>query len=353
MFGDVPRLERLAEMLHRASEGNPAHMMELIEHLVRQQVISYSDATWVLPDALDRDTLPKGRSAVLMARLARLPGAVRAFAQTLSLNPRVIPIELCPALSGRPAGETFAALELLVREGVLTGSPEGYAFTHEALRRVLCDELEPEPRRAGHRVLGESMLADGELPVADQLQAGVHLMLGGDDERGRALVVPAARDLAASQMEHLAGAVPCLEQALALLRTAQRPEHEQLSLLAALASAGYYVDRKLAERYGQQATELFERVMGLSRARRWRRFLGRKLAILLSLLATGVTFWRRRNTPCALAFNDAMLLLFNTVATLAGTYSVCLDPEGAARAARVIEPLSALGEDHIAGLMYR
>ena len=49
VFGQVPYLERLAERLHRASDGNPAYCLELAQHLVHSGLATYQDGTWNLP----------------------------------------------------------------------------------------------------------------------------------------------------------------------------------------------------------------------------------------------------------------------------------------------------------------
>jgi len=136
------------------------------------------------------------------------------------------------------------------------------------------------------------------------------------------------------------------------MRAAGRPNVELIAMLAVLCTGGYYTDRQYAARYGDYTASALQELLGLNLAKRLRRFLGRRLGLFAALFVAAVRFRKHRNNPRVPSFKEAMLLLFNCVATLAGTCIICIDPKSASRYADVIEPLTALGKNHIATFMH-
>ncbi len=353
VFGDVQHLARFVDLLHQRAEGNPAHTMDLAEHLSRERVVVFTEGAWVLPQTIDAGDLPANRVDAEAARLGRLLPHARALGQTLSVREGPIPLDMCAMLAELDRRLLFDGLESLVREGVLTDSPDGYRFTRESLRTALHAELDETRLRRAHRTLGEWLLASPALSELDRLKAGVHLLRGGDDERGSRTVAAAGKHYGLVELADLGPAVPALEVALEHFRARGRTPHELVALLAPLALAGYYADRRLATRYGEEAVSTLETVVGLKRARRLRPFLGRKLSLLAALATAALSFaWRSRN-PRVPTFREAMLLLFNCVAALTGVCTICIDPWGGRKYAKVLEPMTALGPDHVATFMHR
>ncbi|MET0285876.1 MAG: hypothetical protein ABW352_15450, partial [Polyangiales bacterium] len=52
------------------------------------------------------------------------------------------------------------------------------------------------------------------------------------------------------------------------------------------------------------------------------------------------------------SFREAMMLIFNVVSCLSGVYTICIDARRAHKCAAAIEPLTALGKDHVATLIH-
>jgi hypothetical protein len=111
----------------------------------------------------------------------------------LSVRDGSIPFEACEALAEIPASETFVALEELVREGVLVGSTEGYRFTRAAVQGALRAELSLARMQRAHRISGELLLQTQDATPLERLEGGLHLLLGGDSERGTLVVARAAQ----------------------------------------------------------------------------------------------------------------------------------------------------------------
>ncbi|HEX3594623.1 MAG TPA: protein kinase, partial [Polyangiaceae bacterium] len=353
IFGDAQHLARLVDLLHQRAEGNPSHAMDLAEHLNRNGVIAFAAGAWVLPQTIDVEALPRSRQDAETARLVRLAPHARALGQTLGVREGAIPVDMCASLAEIEGQLLFDGLEALVREGILIGSADGYRFSRESLRTVLHAELDERRRRRAHLRLGQWLLASQNLSELDRLKAGVHLLLGGDEDGGSRAVAIAGRHYGLVDLADLGPAAPALEIALEHFRAAGRPPHELVSLLSPLALAGYYADRRLATRYGEQAVEALETVVGLKAARRLSRLLGRKFGLLLALAIAALTFATKAKNPRIPKFREAMMLLFNCVAALTGVATICIDPKQGKKYASVLEPMTALGPAHVASFMYR
>jgi hypothetical protein len=352
VFGDVQHLRRLSDLVAQRAEGNPGHTLDLMTHLVQQELAQYVGGAWVLPVSIAPEQLPQSSDELLAARLSRLSAPARALGQALSVRAGSIPFEGCEALAEMPVAATFAALEELVGEGVLVGSTEGYRFTRDAVRDALRAELDDARKQRIHRISGELLLLDASASALERLEGGLHLLLGGDYERGTDVVARAAQHYGLVDLAEVGQAAPALERALQIFEKLGRPPHELLSLYAPLALAGYYAERRYADRYGEPTLALLQDLLGLKRAQVLRRWLGRKLGLLVALGWAAFEFWKRRHNPRVPTFRRAMMLLFNCVAALCGVCAICIDSPRARRYANVLEPLRALGGNHVASLMH-
>jgi tetratricopeptide (TPR) repeat protein len=350
LFGDAPHLRRLAERLYRVAGGNPGHCLELVEHLMQRDAIANVGGTWVLPTELSDSQLPPSGGDGPLRRLERLPPYARAFAQRLAVaQGGALPIELCMALSDSPPAQSYDALDVLVREGVLTGGAQGYRFVHERTRELLAGELEGPRASAAHLRLGSALLSGAGERALPRLEAGVHLLRAGDP-RGSEIVASAARRLVLEEFDDLARAVPPLERAVPLL---QGPElrWELASVSSALSSAACFCDHRLL-RYGDATVSLLEELLGLPLARALGKWVGRKPGLLLGLGWTAFRNLFRAHGPRVLPLREALMLLFTSVGSLAGAHAIFLDAPSIARYATVLEPFAVLGRDHLAALVH-
>lgn len=351
VFGNAPYLERLAERLHRVCEGHPAYCLELAEHLIRTGTAHYAEGVWQLPVELSAEQLPKSRKAGITARLSRVSLKARALAQLLSVpNQGHWSRAACLGVAEPPAGRAEQWLAELLREGVLIENDAGLRFAHETLRETLYAELSESRRVRAHRLFAELALAHGPNDRVTLLRASVHRLRAGDLRRGRRLLKRALAQYAEGEGATLAVAAPLVEQALGLLVARGEPPHALLMPYAILSFAGYLVDRRYALRYGDDAIAVFERVFHLRMARTLTRVVGKHLTLLVVLLLAGTGLALRRSFAPSLRI--AIRFLLTATSSLAGTAAVFINPKGAARYARTIEPFTALGKDHVAQFLH-
>ncbi|HMI94490.1 MAG TPA: serine/threonine-protein kinase, partial [Polyangiales bacterium] len=72
VFGDVPNLGFVSAWIDSVARGNPRACMDLAQHLVDLQQVSYRGGRWSLPGSLDGVALPASTEEVLRERLRAL-----------------------------------------------------------------------------------------------------------------------------------------------------------------------------------------------------------------------------------------------------------------------------------------
>lgn len=352
VFDEVPYLDRLAERLHRSAAGNPAHCLELAQHLVETGAASYSEGSWTLPMELEPEQLPLSRRAGLVARLDRLPLAARALAQSMSVPHRAgWSVEHVASVADVSCEQAKTWLALLVQEGVLRVREELHFFSHEPVRQKLQGELEPYRARASHkrigRLLASSVTGDD---VAVMLCGCAHWIRAGDLFRAYPLLKRALCVCVEGEPAHIALHAAAFEELLSLLSAAQQDDYALCGPLGMLAVSGYFKDRRYALQYGEQALATLQRVLKLQLAHELKPRIGAKPALVaaLALAAAGVVRHHARS-PSVPQLVRLMLL---AASTLAGTAAICMDPDRAGRFARTLGPFTALGPNHAATVIH-
>jgi tetratricopeptide (TPR) repeat protein len=349
-FGDVPNLPRLADKLHERSGGNPQHCLDLVSHLLHQDVVHHQGGTWILPLELQDEQLPDTFDAVLDRSFERLGRSAKLLAQVLHLHGGLLSIAACcDLLDDESDGSVSVAFDELLREGVATGARGGARIAARYGRHV--GVIDPARAKKLHRKLAASLLSGTAPSSADRVAAGLHLLRAGDDDEAGEQIAGGACGII-TEPDTLRGAVPNLEAILRIYKAGNRRAEELAPILGALTSAAYYADHRLARRYGDEALEVLRGVLGLERAARWRPYLGKKLSLFVGLIGAAIRLRRLAKTRRAPSLRQAFLLFFTTVATLTGVHVIYIDRTNALRYSAALEPLTALGKDHVATFMY-
>ncbi|HEX7480594.1 MAG TPA: protein kinase [Polyangiales bacterium] len=350
IFGEVAHTGKLASWLHPVSAGSPQACMDLIHHLVDHQVIRFIDNMWVIPQEISHPALPASVDQALQARISALSADAQKLAQALSVHRGQVPIERCSAMA-EEEGVTgaLAALGELVSNEILVQQGAGYHFKQDLVRERLYAGISDERKRRLHRQMGRVLLASEALEVNARLDAGWHLLNGGDETQGADLLAQAGIELC-YQNDELAAAVPALQAALGVFRKEQRRSHDLILLLGPLAIAGYRVDRRLAIEYGDETVELLRTLIGLRTAEALRPFLGARLSLYLGLGSAALRSIFVRGRGGAAGLQRLITMFFTTIISLAGAATICFDVERARRYANAIAPMRELGRDHIASL---
>ena len=348
VLGEAEHLSRLSARLYRVTHGNPAQTIELCKQLVQRGTVELVNGTWVLPRELSDVELQTICEHPQSTRLDALPDRARQLLRLLSVHEGPLSDELIEQLAGLElAGQVP---ELVARE-LLVPAQHSLLFAHEQLRMQCARELTPEAEQRARRCVAEHTLASPSASDLERARAGLHLLASGD-ERGAGVIVAAALSCTLSAVERLAALAPCIEQALQLFRANGRPAIEQVVLLATLARAGYEVDPRYSTEYAEQAIHALEELLGLPRARRWRRYLGARAGFLCSLACAAFALARHRKNPCVPSVQACIRLLVLCVFATTATRTTFLDADGAARSARALEPFQSLGPENAGAFMY-
>ena len=354
IFGDAPQLPRTAAHLWQRTEGNPGQLMELCEHLVHSDKIRFVDGLWVLPLQVDDLALPASLTAMDEARLERVDDEARSLADALSVLEEAAPLALCSTLSPLVPERTFSALDRLCAAGILVHGSQGYAFRSEELRALLLKSLEGECAKRAQLAAGEALLALASPTVAQRLRAGVHLLRGGELKRGAEIVHRVVIESLEHMNEENVQSALLVEQAYTHASKLGLSQHERLSFLSLLAWASYFLDRRLAFAYGEEALACGQHVCGMNLARKLSPWLGRKLGLFAALFIASARI-RRLSKQSALVPNLKRSFSFFLAAAgaLSGTHALCMARDKVVACAQAIEPLTALGPNHVASIVHR
>jgi hypothetical protein len=362
LFGDAPGVERFAEWLYGRTAGSPLHALEISRQLLGKNVICYSAGVWTLPDRAPDTELPAALGDALSVRLGLLREPARILAECLSLQRQEPTFELCALLAkdseqgcrmlerserADPNKEdgVMALLDELAERDVLYMDRDGYRFSSAALRDALLAGMDDVRVEQNQRRLGEAFtkLAGDDRPRL-RIEAGWHLIQGGDELRGSDLIASVARDpvVVRELLADLHRIAKPLEAALHTYGKYRRSAYERLPLLAGLAQSGFYEDRSWGERYGDEALYVSEELSGLATARRLRRFLGPWLALMLGIAFALVRFRLTPRSERTYEFGQIMISLFGTVTALSAVASLSFDVERTEHVAKVLEPFAML-----------
>jgi tetratricopeptide (TPR) repeat protein len=339
LFGEVPNAQRLAQKLAARSQGSPLLCVELAREMVRRGAVRYLDGVWAI-DASAEIALPAGLAETLSARIAALSAPARALAEVLAMHGGPLALSECVALSDPETSEpdaVFAAIDELARAEVVVGASETYRFRHDGYREAAARGTSEARARELHLRVAEHLAPSGEAPPALRGQVGWHLLRGGSARAAAPLLAAAGRELyeAQSFREALAPLEAALEAYAEPGDARRRAELAQMLLFVGLMS-----ERDVALRYAGPALASLRRYSGLERAERWRRFLGRPLALVAGMASAGLAWLlappgRRGLSPVA-----AITQMFLAVAFAAGVHATSWDLVALRRVLAVLEPLA-------------
>ncbi|MEX1367997.1 MAG: AAA family ATPase [Nannocystaceae bacterium] len=324
-----------ASWLHRTAGGSPLHCTELIRSLVDRGQLRYVAGIWVIPEQIDAADLPRELEQTLDVRVQALGPSPLRLGQALAVYGDEAGLALCvalaPALSEQ---DVFVAIDTMAREEVILGAGDRYRLRHDGLRDALLRSLEPDARRELERHVGETLAGEGPVSPEREAQIGWHLLRGGDEDRGAALLARAGRRL--FEATSFEDCIAPLEAALAVLESRDDDPRERSEIAYMLVSAGFYCDREVNLRHRERALALLGEQAGITRARRFSRWLGATLGLGLAIISVLVRrlFDRRR-----LPFVRALDMYLRSVVYSAGVAGFSFDTAGLRRCSDALTAL--------------
>jgi class 3 adenylate cyclase len=247
---DLP--DSITRRIIETAGGNPLFVEQLIAMLVDEGEVAIvrGIATWVGGDAQDvRWNMPPTVSALLAARIDRLPDDERSLLGYAAVIGTVFYVEALAAITSRPVSEVKAMLGKLVRRELLRSTLSdltglaAYRFLHVLVRDAAYDGIAKANRASWHENVANWLDSLHSEAVPDEV-VGHHLaaafehrrQLGPATDHSRNLANRAAVKLEAAarrlQLSDISAAASLLERAADLLEP-DDPRRSRIFLLLA------------------------------------------------------------------------------------------------------------------------
>ncbi|MFM8319422.1 MAG: ATP-binding protein, partial [Chloroflexota bacterium] len=194
LFGLQSTSTEFTEAVYRETEGNPFFVEEVIKALIEQGQIYRQDGRWQRGEITEL-TIPQSIKEAIGRRLDRQSAAcVEMLHIAAALGKRFTYSELAAVSNGMDENRLLDGLDEAVSAQLLRSEGgETFAFTHDKIREVLYEEMNPVRRRRLHLRLGqglEQLFQPGqgsrECSRCDsEVQTlAYHFIEGGDLEKG-------------------------------------------------------------------------------------------------------------------------------------------------------------------------
>jgi predicted ATPase len=240
----------LAAFVYARTDGNALFMVNLVEHLVQQDLLVRQAGPWTLRDNAETASLPEELRQLLLRRIEALPPAAGVQ---------------CPVADVEAVCEGLVTQQHFLDDTGLTAWPDGtrggsYRFRHAFYQQVLYERLGPTRRAQLHQRIGTRLEAGHGARAGDiAAQLAVHFERGGEVERAVRYLRQAADNASRRNAHHEAVAV--LTKGLTLLATLPkspaRAQHEltlRLLLGPPLVAAKGYGAPEVGESYTRAYT---------------------------------------------------------------------------------------------------
>ncbi len=185
LLGQQPPPE-LAAAVHQETEGNPFFVEEVVKSLIQQSSIDREQGRWVFSAVHDLE-IPQSVRAAVSRRLDRLSDRANDMLRAAAVLGKVFTsAELFAATAGVKEDEILDALdEAVAAQLLIARRDEAFAFTHDKIREVLYEELNPVRRRRLHLRTAEGLERHHDRTPKPVEKLAHHFIAAG--EHGRAL----------------------------------------------------------------------------------------------------------------------------------------------------------------------
>jgi len=145
--------------LYRETEGNPFFIEEVVKSLIEQGEIYREDGGWGRKETHEL-AIPQSVKEAIGRRLNRMSDAAVDTLRTAAALGKIFPFRELAAVSVAGEDALLDALDeasnaQLIRVNGASG--DSFAFTHDKIREVLYEELNPIRRRRLHQRIGEAL----------------------------------------------------------------------------------------------------------------------------------------------------------------------------------------------------
>ncbi len=185
LFGQATVSPEFAQVVHRETEGNPFFIEEVVKALIEQGQIYRAGDGWDRREVREL-AIPQSVKAAIGRRLDRLSPECAETLHTAAAVGKAFAFEELAASSTATEDALLDALdEACVAQLLQSRGAEGFVFTHDKIREVLIEEVNPIRRRRMHQRIGEGLeKLYGTEAAAHADKLTFHFTESGDLERG-------------------------------------------------------------------------------------------------------------------------------------------------------------------------
>ncbi|MEB3329367.1 MAG: AAA family ATPase [Candidatus Sericytochromatia bacterium] len=143
--------EAFVATMAQMSEGNPFHIQRLLDHLVRQEVLTLSQQGWDTSVPVDPARLPRDLQGLLLRKLAELPEDAILVARVAAVLGWTFDLTVVEEVTGFSDDRLLDAIDALLRQGIwVQGNDRKTSWSQALFQDVIYESFTPEHRTAMH-----------------------------------------------------------------------------------------------------------------------------------------------------------------------------------------------------------
>ena len=173
-----------AAAVHRETEGNPFFVEEVLKALIERGSVRRESGRWKRCELTDL-LIPQSVKEAIGHRLDRVSEQCNEVLRISAILGKVFTFEELCAAAEQSEDVLLDALDEAVTAQLLSpAGDDSFAFTHDKIREVLYEELNPIRRRRLHRHAAEGLERNRQKFCCAPEKLAHHYIQAGDHERG-------------------------------------------------------------------------------------------------------------------------------------------------------------------------
>ena len=173
-----------AVAVHRETEGNPFFVEEVLKALIERGSVRRESGRWKRCD-MDELLIPQSVKEAIGHRLDRVSQECNELLRLGAILGKVFTFDELTAATEQTEDALLDALdEATGAQLIAATSDDSFSFTHDKIREVLYEEINPIRRRRLHRHVAEGIERNRDKFVCTVEKLAHHYIQAGDHERG-------------------------------------------------------------------------------------------------------------------------------------------------------------------------
>jgi predicted ATPase len=172
-----------AKVVHRETEGNPFFVEEVLKALIESGSVRRESGRWQRCE-IDQLLIPQSVKEAIGNRLNRVSQECNDVLRVCAILGKVFTFDELLAASQNSEDKLLDALDEAVGAQLVSAENDSFIFTHDKIREVLYEELNPIRRRRLHRLAAEGLEQNREVSYCAVEKLAHHYIQAGDHERG-------------------------------------------------------------------------------------------------------------------------------------------------------------------------